>query len=507
MSAKTIASLIVASEAHNISIAAITSVQALDVKLMAFECALSQDSDVAVEAIKGQKWLWVPMDPYDSGTAKIDFGCPTSMVELKAFVDEKPPRFPRAKTQDEEGYLEYYTNGAYTVETDSWSKYKGFADEIDNVASPTSKNSTFFLTLKHEGEKKAVCLKWRAAAHRARLIFAQFLKDFHVREDFLRGKFTDWAHLRRSLLMQAGVCQAVSMHKRPSELFNRVKATLAGKAPYFVKYMQLLSTVDAYLIRTVDPEKPAIEHGDIVGEYQIFTGPEVITPIFKLFVSILAAQHLTAPQFVRCEDEFIAAKVSIDPVNLASSRLKWHELLRQAVPLSKVASVHINQVAECEADDEQDEIEHQIEQVCAVWNNKFEKSNRKFSWNQRGNAAKFVKQHAPGVQRSQNSRSLMNSKGYVAKASEYCLRCMEAHPELVPHLTERCFQKHPELRSGGRGRGYNRGSRGNSRGGNRGGARGGNRGRGGFVRQVDEEAAEADDDTRSMQQAIDNCQM
>ena len=495
MSGKTIAQLIVAAETHNISIAQITSVQALDVKLMAFEVALSAESDVAVEAIMAQKWLWVPMDPYDSGTAKVDYGCPTSMTELIEFTKEKPPRFPNAESQDAQGYLKYYTSGAFTVKNETWSQYKGHED----VTQTETLNSEFFLTLKHEGEKKATCFKWRAAAHRARLLFAQFLKDYHVREDFLRGKFTDWAHLRRSLLMQAGVDQAVSKHKRPSELFNRVKATLAGKTPYFVKYMQLMSTVDAYLVRSAKPFK----HGDLADQLQTFEGPEAITPIFKLFVSILAAQHLTQPQFIRCEDEFIAAKVKIDPETLAKGRVKWHELFSQAVPLSKVSSVHINRVASDEiggADGELEDIEQQIESICAVWHTKNQQSNRKTSWNKRGNTAKFVKHHAQGVQRTQNSRSLMNSKGYVARASEYCLSCMEANPDLVPHLTERCFQKHPELRPKGRAppaRGFNRGSRG---------SRGAGRGRGGYVRQVDETSA-VDDDVRSMQAAIDNCQM
>ena len=492
MSSKNVASMLAAADANRIYLKNILTRGDLDKTLSSLDGALSTELDCCMDAIKVIKYRW-KTEKFDSADCDPDYGCPTSMEELKQFVKDK--RYPKAEKCEPGAYLEYYTGSKYTVKTEKWLDYEG-SDENDLP----SEGSAFFKKNKSDGSKKAPAILWKNTAIRTRLLLGQFLGDDYIRDNFLRGFYENWGALRKNLFAAAGIDSSVKCHMRPSQLFRTCRKILSCKDPYLVKYGKFMASVSPFLIEQKD-ESAVVKHGDLDNTEYVFTGSEEKQPVLMLFCSILAAQHLTEAQFDVLEDAFIASKHDIGAISLAENRPKWHELCRQAVPASGVRSVAIKRdtvggVDKGDDSDEQDEIEEQMDRVCAIWNKKF--SERKFGNRRRKpEVNKFVSRHRGGdaIQHSPGSRSLLNKNGYVAKSEEYCIKCMKDKPRMVPHLKEACWTLYPEQRKSRPRGGYSGGRGGRGRGGPPGPRVNHNR---------EDDGSGEDEDTRSVQNGINN---
>ena len=109
----------------------------------------SENRDCAPEALKTLKWTWKAKRAAHPEEAFVDYGCPTTMDELKDFVVNK--RFPRCTDVTVAGYMSYYTDGLFKVPTDA-----------DGVQT-----SDFF----SKGERpSAPVMKWRTTAFTTRML-------------------------------------------------------------------------------------------------------------------------------------------------------------------------------------------------------------------------------------------------------------------------------------------------------------------------------------------------
>jgi hypothetical protein len=80
-----------------IAIEEIKSVRDLNEWLTAVETAIQKNRDCAPEALKTLKWTWKAKRAGHPEEALVDYGCPTTMDELKDFFANR--RLPRCTDQ------------------------------------------------------------------------------------------------------------------------------------------------------------------------------------------------------------------------------------------------------------------------------------------------------------------------------------------------------------------------------------------------------------------------
>ena len=411
----------------SLAIDEIRSARDLGVWLAAIETAILRNKDCAPEALKTLKWTWKAKRNAHPDEAVVDYGCPTTMEELQDFVENK--RFPRCKINTVAGYLEYYTDGLYKVNTD------------ENGV----KSSNFFTKAERQ---IAPALKWRTTAFTTRMLFSTHIIEEYLVHKVQRGDFENWEDFRRRTLIWNGIDSMEHSYKRPSEFFREVKAVVTESIKTPKKFMsnvqRLESAVRAY---TLDKDG---QLNTFKGENQeCKAADDKVSPLVWLLIEAIAAVGLDNSKCRLVEDHFCdVAGYDLLPSTVAQYRYKWQQLMQLECRKEKgqLTVRHVAQGQFRANELEEDELEEawedavvKAEQICEV---RFQRNNgaKKYS-NFDPNSFKSLKKTFGSG--NQNRGKIVNGK--------VCTVCMEddsKHNEQV-HTYVNCPQR-PSAQGGAR---------------------------------------------------------
>ena len=420
----------------------IKSARELGVWLAAIETAILKNKDCAPEALKTLKWTWVAKRSAHPEEANVDYGCPTTIEELRDFVENK--RFPRCNDNTVAGYLNYYTDGLFKVTKDTL----GVED------------SSFF---KKAERQTAPALKWRATAFTTRMLFSTHIVEEYLVNKVQRGDFENWEDFRKRTLIWNGIDCMEHNYKRPSEFFREVKSVVTESTKTPRKFMSNVQRLES-AIRAYTLDKDGVLN-TFEGENQECKAAEdKVSPLVWLLIEAIAAVGLDNQKCRMVEDHFCdVAGHDLLPSTVSQYRYKWQQLMQLECRRAKgqMAVRHIAQ-GQVEANElDEDELEEawekavvEAEQICAV---RFQRNNgvKKRSVFNPGKFKSLKKTFGDG------DKKIVNSK--VCSA---CTRDSSKANEPV-HAYYNCPQRAGASRGAGRGRGgagnNRRGGRGRGR--------------------------------------------
>ena len=422
-----------------IAIGEIKSVRDLNKWLTAVETAIQKNRDCAPEALKTLKWTWKAKRAAHPEEALVDYGCPTTMDELKDFVANR--RFPRCTDQTVEGYISYYTDGLHKVVTDDQGV----------------QTSTFFA----RGERNAApALKWRTTAFTTRTLFAA-----HITEDFIvqkvqRGDFENWEDFRKRILLWNSIDALQHEYVRPSEFFQEVRAvvndSLRAPRKFMLNVQRLESAIRAHVMdkdgtmNTFEGENLACKVDD-----------DKISPLVWLLIEAIAAVGLDKSRCRSVENHFCdVAGHDMLPSTVAEFRFKWQQLIQLECGKAKEPMEfhhlapepeEVEELEEEELEDAWVDICEKAEHIGAVRMQRNDRSGKKSQFN-------------PNKFRTLSKAFGKQNQGKGVPNMKICWTCSnnEAKKTEFVHSFQDCPLRRPAGRGRGRG-GAGRGGRGRGR--------------------------------------------
>ena len=420
-----------------IAIGDIKGIRELNKWLTAVETAVQKNRDCAPEALKTLKWTWKAKRAAHPEEAFVDYGCPTTMDELKDFVANK--RFPRCTDVTVAGYMSYYTDGLFKVTTDA-----------NGVQT-----SDFF----SKGERpSAPAMKWRTTAFTTRMLFAT-----HIAEDFIvqkvqRGDFENWEDFRKRILMWNSIDALQHEYVRPSEFFNEVKTVVNDSLKTPRKFMLNVQRLES-AIRAHAMDKDGSMNTFEGENLQCTAAEDKISPLVWLLIEAIAAVGLDRAKCRVVEDHFCdVAGHDLLPSTVAEYRFKWQQLMqlecsrtRGAMAVRHVAPEpdEVEELEEEELEDAWADVCEKAERICAVRMHRNDGSRKKSQFNPN----KFRTLSKTFGKQTQNN-GILHMK--------ICWKC--ANNDLKKNEFVHAAFNCPLNRPAGRGRGRGRGGRGRGRG-------------------------------------------
>ena len=423
-----VSALIAAMDADALVTAKIKNRSDLLTKLMAYKAAISSDPKVDSAIITKVKYLWKPVSATDLFSVGPDYGYPSSYEDLVKMVTNK--RCPKAKNQTAEGYLEYLTNGEFSISTKDWEYYAGICDTEDG--SKIKDGSIFFYAQRNQSEKRAPVEIWRYTAIKSRELITLFLKDKFIKEDFLKAKFDAWNTLVNRLHVYCGLDEYTDDYARVSTVAAKLRSVIPNMNNYRAKYSEILSLMDPYMITS----ETEIQVQDWQGDLVPFIGPEDRNPALCLLASVLASWNISIKDLIDIENEFIKVHGDLKPETLAKKRYAWHDLITRK--LMGVTSGTVNAISNAtdfnetdwnsvEENELDDQIIDHFDRVLAIRNNRF--GGKKFAT---GKTDKFNRVRT----------GLLGPKkpylGQKSRINNPCRNCARDYPNQPPHAYANC---------------------------------------------------------------------
>ena len=338
-------------------------------------------------------------------------GVPRDFEELQAWVEAgRLENLVRDKTV--EAYLEYITNGQFSIESKDWREYRtgnpgmsrneGTGDMVKDM--PT-KGSTFF--------HKAVGASgvppheaWRVAASRSRELLGQLLKDQQIRYQLEIGEFFSWDDLESKLLEYRALDDHQDDYPRLIVLRKEIKKLLSSSENPKLNMGSLLSSCRPFLCDqnsdTASNPEFSIENPTVWKSSNVRTaykGPETsFQPIFNTLGVVLSSLNLSDKDFTAAEEEWLKVHKSMNPEILSKNRPELLDWLTKMSKDKSSGAYKVNEVAEVTKEDlenaSEDYLAEKLEEtisdktefdrICAVQEKRF----RRIGFKKRGGKLK-----------------------------------------------------------------------------------------------------------------------
>ena len=368
-------------------------------KLEAIKTLVAKNKNVDIEILQHIKFLWKPTNLRNSTQSEVGLGVPGSLDELEEWV-----RTGRLKdlVQDQtlEAYLEFITNGQYTIENKDWKEYRTGSPSMtvnpatgDAVKDMPTDNSSFFF--KRVGSSGVAPFEaWRTTAARSRETLGQLLKDPHIKYQFECGDFLDWEDLENKLLEYRALDDHKDEYPRLIILRNQVKELIRSPDNVKMNMGTLLSSCRPYLCDVITRANKDIKNNLWKSQNTTFPGPETgFQPVFYLLGVILGTLNMSDKDFIAAEEEWLKTSKSMNPLNLAENRPELLDCLTRQGK-SKSGYLKINEIAETTPEDLREASEdylaeklsatiadeREFERICAIQETRF----RRIGFKKRG---------------------------------------------------------------------------------------------------------------------------